>query len=100
MRGERSERPVRCCGQRDRRLPWFWSGRGAAQSHVPGPGGVTGRELPGSGGWAALVADIFLWHVSKNQRCNSSDCTRRWKHSLIRCVYALGVLGAVAFEFM
>lgn len=42
----------------------------------------------------------FLWHVNKNQRCNSSDCTRRWKHSLIRHVYALGVLGAVAFEFM
>lgn len=43
---------------------------------------------------------FFMARKQKNQRCNSSDCTRRWKHSLIRCVYALGVLGAVAFEFM
>lgn len=50
---------MRRCGQRHRRLPGLWSGRGVAQSHVPAPGGAGGRELPVSGRGAALVADIL-----------------------------------------
>lgn len=38
---------------------WLGFGQGEELHRVPGPEGRSGRELPVSGGWAALVADIF-----------------------------------------